>query len=452
MARNEASAIAPPSTRSTAPRPTRPPRRSPWSSGPPRRSSTRRSRFTCASASTSATPRSSCAARSRCRTGWARSHRSPSSPRATPPGRPTEAGADHVGAADLAEQVEEGWTDFDVAIATPALMGPVVSKLGRVLGPQGKMPNPKVGTVTDDVGKAVSEAKAGKVEYRTDRSGNHPPDYRQGELLRAGAARELRRDPRRDRARQARRREGPLLLSITLATTMGPGVRVDTSRTRECEILAGAADGQRRRGRGCRSGRARAGRRRAPSPFSCRCRRPRYRPSAAAACALRPCGRRARIRPPRRAEEAVALHVSCRRSNSWPVWRASLLGAAAQLEDLAGMDLDVAALPLIAGARLVMRMRAFGSVIRLPSAPRRGSAIRRHRDPEEVVASPGRRSASRRRSPATRSAILRASRCRVDVLLGVVGLEVHELGDDEIREIVVDRLADEDDPLASSRQ
>src|SRR5881398_2311816 len=81
----------------------------------------------------------------------------------------TEAGADHVGAQDLADRVHDGWTDFDVAIATPDLMGPVVSKLGRILGPQGKMPNPKVGTVTNDVGKAVSEAKAGKVEYRTDR-------------------------------------------------------------------------------------------------------------------------------------------------------------------------------------------------------------------------------------------------------------------------------------------
>jgi large subunit ribosomal protein L1 len=80
-----------------------------------------------------------------------------------------EAGADHVGAQDLADRVTEGWTDFDLAIATPDLMGPVVSKLGRILGPQGKMPNPKVGTVTNDVAKAVREAKAGKVEYRTDR-------------------------------------------------------------------------------------------------------------------------------------------------------------------------------------------------------------------------------------------------------------------------------------------
>src|SRR5215213_5227850 len=82
-----------------------------------------------------------------------------------------EAGADFVGAQELADRVSDGWTDFDIAIATPALMGPVVSKLGRILGPQGKMPNPKVGTVTDDVAKAVTESKAGKVEYRTDRQG-----------------------------------------------------------------------------------------------------------------------------------------------------------------------------------------------------------------------------------------------------------------------------------------
>ena len=79
-----------------------------------------------------------------------------------------EAGADHVGAEELAERVEGGFTDFDVAIATPDMM-PVVGKLGRILGPQGKMPNPKVGTVTMDVAKAVSESKAGKIEYRTDR-------------------------------------------------------------------------------------------------------------------------------------------------------------------------------------------------------------------------------------------------------------------------------------------
>ena len=154
-----------------------------------------------------------------------------------------EAGADHVGAADLAEKVEEGWTDFDVAIATPALMGPVVSKLGRVLGPQGKMPNPKVGTVTDDVGKAVSEAKAGKVEYRTDRQGVihltlGKASFPERALLENYAAivDEI------VRAKPAAAK-GRYLLSITLATTMGPGVPVDTTRTRESEIFAGASSG-----------------------------------------------------------------------------------------------------------------------------------------------------------------------------------------------------------------
>src|SRR6476659_7974966 len=82
-----------------------------------------------------------------------------------------EAGADVVGAADLATKIEGGFDDFDIAIATPDMMG-TVGKLGRILGPRGKMPNPKTGTVTFDVGKAVTEAKAGKLEYRTDRGAN----------------------------------------------------------------------------------------------------------------------------------------------------------------------------------------------------------------------------------------------------------------------------------------
>ena len=143
-----------------------------------------------------------------------------------------EAGADHVGAEDLAQRVEEeGFTDFDVAIATPDMM-PVVGKLGRILGPQGKMPNPKVGTVTTDVAKAVSESKAGKVEYRTDRHaivhmtiGKLSFDERT--LLENYAA--LIDEIIRARPAAAK---GRYLQTITLTTSMGPGVKVDAARTR----------------------------------------------------------------------------------------------------------------------------------------------------------------------------------------------------------------------------
>ncbi len=154
-----------------------------------------------------------------------------------------EAGADFVGAQDLADKVNEGFTDFDVAIATPDLMGPVVSKLGRILGPQGKMPNPKVGTVTNDIAKAVGEAKAGKVEYRTDRQavihltiGKASFDERALLENYAAVVDEI------VRAKPAAAK-GRYLLSITMATSMGPGVRVDESRTREGDILAGAPSG-----------------------------------------------------------------------------------------------------------------------------------------------------------------------------------------------------------------
>jgi large subunit ribosomal protein L1 len=142
-----------------------------------------------------------------------------------------EAGADHVGDDDLAKRVEEGFTDFDVAIATPDMM-PVVGRLGRVLGPQGKMPNPKVGTVTEDVSKAVSESKAGKLEYRTDRLAIvHLPigrnDFEEQALLEnyASVIDEL------QRAKPASAK-GRYLHTVTLTTTMGPGVRVDPLRTR----------------------------------------------------------------------------------------------------------------------------------------------------------------------------------------------------------------------------
>jgi large subunit ribosomal protein L1 len=143
-----------------------------------------------------------------------------------------EAGADHVGAEDLAGRVEEGFTDFDVAIATPDMM-PVVGKLGRILGPQGKMPNPKVGTVTMDVAKAVSESKAGKIEYRTDRHAIvHLPigklSFDERVLLENYAA--LIDEIVRAKPAAAK---GRYLHTVTLTTTMGPGVKVDPSRTRD---------------------------------------------------------------------------------------------------------------------------------------------------------------------------------------------------------------------------
>jgi large subunit ribosomal protein L1 len=149
-----------------------------------------------------------------------------------------EAGADVVGAEDLAERIEGGFTDFDVAIATPDLM-PVVGRLGRILGPQGKMPNPKVGTVTMDVAKAVEESKAGKIEYRTDRTAIvhltiGKTSFEDRALLENYAAviDEL------VRAKPAAAK-GRYLRSITMASTMGPGVKIDPSRTRD--ILEEAA-------------------------------------------------------------------------------------------------------------------------------------------------------------------------------------------------------------------
>ena len=142
-----------------------------------------------------------------------------------------EAGADVVGSADLAERIEGGFTDFDVAIATPDLMG-VVGKLGRVLGPRGLMPNPKTGTVTFDVGKAVSDARAGKLEYRTDRGANvhvaiGKKSFDERRLLENYAA--LIDEIVRAKPAAAK---GRYIRTITLTTTMGPGLHVDPARTR----------------------------------------------------------------------------------------------------------------------------------------------------------------------------------------------------------------------------
>ena len=142
-----------------------------------------------------------------------------------------EAGADVVGAADLAARIEGGFTDFDVAIATPDQMGNV-GKLGRVLGPRGLMPNPKTGTVTFDVAKAVTDAKGGKLEYRTDRGANvhvsiGKKSFDVKALLENYAA--LIEEIVRAKPASAK---GRYIEQITITTTMGPGVRVDPARVR----------------------------------------------------------------------------------------------------------------------------------------------------------------------------------------------------------------------------
>ena len=141
-----------------------------------------------------------------------------------------EAGADVVGADDLVARVQGGFLDFDVAIATPDLMSQV-GRLGRVLGPRGVMPNPKTGTVTNDIGKTVTEFKAGKVEYRTDRNGNvHVPigkvSFERDALLATFQAvldEILRNKPAASKGRYVK--------SITTSSTMGPGIRIDPAVT-----------------------------------------------------------------------------------------------------------------------------------------------------------------------------------------------------------------------------
>jgi large subunit ribosomal protein L1 len=142
-----------------------------------------------------------------------------------------EAGADIIGSADLAKRVEEGFTEFDVAIATPDQMGNV-GKLGRILGPRGLMPNPKTGTVTMDVAKAVRDAKAGKLEYRTDRGANvhvsiGKKSFGERQLVENYAA--LVDEIVRAKPAAAK---GRYIRQITVTSTMGPGIHVDPQKTR----------------------------------------------------------------------------------------------------------------------------------------------------------------------------------------------------------------------------
>jgi len=148
-----------------------------------------------------------------------------------------EAGADFAGGDELAKRIEEGFDDFDVTIAAPDMMH-IVGRLGRILGPAGKMPNPKVGTVTMEVARAVEDAKSGKIEYRTDRNaivhlviGKASFDQRQLLENYAAVIEEL------VRAKPSAAK-GRYLRSVTVASTMGPGVKVDPGRTRD---IAGEA-------------------------------------------------------------------------------------------------------------------------------------------------------------------------------------------------------------------
>jgi large subunit ribosomal protein L1 len=142
-----------------------------------------------------------------------------------------EAGADIIGSADLATQVEGGFDDFDVAIATPDMMG-TVGKLGRILGPRGLMPNPKAGTVTFDIGKAVRDSKAGKLEYRTDRGANvHLTIGKKSFEAKALVENYATVLDEIVRAKPSAAK-GRYIRTITLTTSMGPGIHVDPQKTR----------------------------------------------------------------------------------------------------------------------------------------------------------------------------------------------------------------------------
>jgi large subunit ribosomal protein L1 len=149
----------------------------------------------------------------------------------------TEAGADLVGGEDLVEEVQKGNIDFDAAVATPDMM-PVVGKAGRILGPRGLMPNPKAGTVSEEIGKAVAEIKAGKLEYRVDRQANlhlviGKRSFGEQQLLEnymAVVDEILRAKPASSKGRYIR--------SITISTTMGPGIRIDPARVKDAELVS----------------------------------------------------------------------------------------------------------------------------------------------------------------------------------------------------------------------
>jgi large subunit ribosomal protein L1 len=151
------------------------------------------------------------------------------------------AGADFVGSDDLIERIQGGFLDFDAVVATPDLMGKV-GRLGRVLGPRGLMPNPKTGTVTMEVGKAVTEFKGGRVEYRTDKVGNVHIRVGKASFTREQLVTNIHAVIEELQRAKPASAKGRYLLSVTVATTMGPGVHVDPARARQVdEELAATA-------------------------------------------------------------------------------------------------------------------------------------------------------------------------------------------------------------------
>jgi large subunit ribosomal protein L1 len=152
-----------------------------------------------------------------------------------------EAGADVVGADDLVERVQGGFLDFDVAIATPDLMGQI-GKVARILGPRKLMPNPKTGTVTTDVGQAVAEFKGGRVEYRTDKAGNIHVPVGKVSFDRKAIMENIRAVLDEVQRAKPASAKGKYVRGVTLSTTMGPGVRLDPNHTKITdEEVTGAA-------------------------------------------------------------------------------------------------------------------------------------------------------------------------------------------------------------------
>jgi large subunit ribosomal protein L1 len=143
----------------------------------------------------------------------------------------TDAGADYVGAEDLAKQIQDGWLDFDKAVATPDMMG-VVGKLGKILGPRGMMPNPKVGTVTFDVARAVSELKGGKVEFRVEKAGIVHAPVGKVAFGREKLAENLKTLMETILRLKPSAAKGVYLKGISVSTTMGPGLKLDPQEVR----------------------------------------------------------------------------------------------------------------------------------------------------------------------------------------------------------------------------